>query len=371
MKKIGIVTLNGYFNYGNRLQNYALQETLKGMGYTVETLKYENRSTISIYSDIKARIKSFKKNGLKNQIRKIKSKKEIKELKKIRIEEFKVFSLKHIMESNFIIKNNKVDEVLIDDFEYFVAGSDQIWNPFYHYSKLGQEIEYLKFSPKQKRLSYAASFGIDHIPTEYKAKVKQGLEGMESILVREQAGADIVKKIIAEEVSVVLDPTMLLNKSQWLQISERFVNKPKEKYILTYFLGEKSALVHEYLNDMVKKYNYEIVDLEDMNAKHYYHANPGHFVDFIDSASLVVTDSFHGVVFSILMETPFVVFKREDKGPSMYSRIETLLNTFNLTNRQYTEINNSDVFSLDFASTQEILKLKKEESLMKFKESLK
>lgn len=380
MKKVAIITLNGYQNYGNRLQNYALQEVIKELGFEVETILHHKTQSISIDNKLINIVKSLinlRKSGIRNIKKKIKcrvNKNVIDFIKRGRSENFKSFSSKYIIETNYYISIDKIPKNLGQQYDFFVTGSDQIWNPLYHYhNDIEPAIEYLTFAPKEKRLSYAASFGLDIIPEKFIQRVSHGLNGMSSILVREQAGVDIVNGIIGREAYLVLDPTMLLTKEKWLSIAEPNINKPKHKYVLTYFLGEMSSDTLKYLQHVSSKYNLEVVHLENFNYEELYKSNPSHFIDFINSATIFLTDSFHGVVFSILLETPFVVFKRQQNGPSMYSRIETLLHIFQLEHRQinFIENNSLGLLNLDFKDVTEILISEREKSLTRFSDSFK
>ena len=371
MRKVGIITLNGYFNYGNRLQNYALQTILEDLGYDVETILYFEEPLINndtLINKVLRNLKDIKE--IKNKFNnKLKAKK-IKNMRNFRIPVFKDFTKRYIKETDFIINKNNISSDLDRRYDYFVAGSDQIWNPFYNFhAEVEPAIEYLTFAPHEKRLSYAASFGISEIPLKFQSRVINGLNGMKSILVREEAGARIVKELTNREAHVVLDPTMLLTKEQWLEIAKEHKYKPKKEYLLTYFLGEKSKETQRYIRELAKKNNLEVVHLEDVKYKNLYTASPSHFIDYINSASLICTDSFHGTVFSIIFETPFIVFKREGSGPSMYSRIETLLNTFALRDRTREHINLEKIYDIDFEKTREILSYKREESIKILKKS--
>jgi len=378
MKKVAIITLNGYFNYGNRLQNYALQEVIKKMGYDVDTILHHEKlfnSNENKVVRIAKRILNLKKLTLFQLKSKIKNRtkvNKINSMKEERIPEFKRFSQKYICETSYTISSYNLPENLSDRYNYFVAGSDQIWNPNYQYHKeVIPAIEYLTFAPNEKRLSYAASFGVSVIPEQFINRAKHGLDGMSSILVREQAGVKIVKELTGRDAQLVLDPTMLLTKEKWLSIAEQNDHKPKRKYLLTYFLGEFTTETLKYIKEVSSKHNLEVIHLEDFQNVELYKANPSHFIDFINSAAIFLTDSFHGVVFSILLETPFVVFKRMENGPSMYSRIETLLETFQLENRQvgFMNYSSSKLLNLEFKQAREILENEREKSFNHFSDS--
>ncbi|WP_158232500.1 polysaccharide pyruvyl transferase family protein [Sporosarcina sp. P13] len=378
MKKVAIITLNGYFNYGNRLQNFALQEIIKQQGYDVETILHHEAPLITnenkMIRNIKriCRLKNINLKELKMKVSNKVSAKKRNFAVQSRIPEFKDFTQKYIKETTEIISSDDIPEGLESKYDYFVVGSDQVWNPNYQsHEKILPAIEYLTFAPKEKRLSYAASFGINKIPSNYIPRVKNGLNGMKSILVREQVGAEIVQELTGRKAHLVLDPTMLLTRERWLSIAEPNKNKPAKEFILTYFLGEMSSKTTDLINSISKKYNFEIIHLENYKDIDQYKANPSNFIDYINSASIFLTDSFHGVVFSIVLETPFIVFKRKEIGPSMYSRIETLLRTFNLESRQLELIREkpSEIMSLDFSEIREILVEERNKSLLLLKQS--
>ena len=375
MRKIGIITLNGYYNYGNRLQNYALQKILQDLGYDVETiLHFIEKPHITVvdkepyFNKVMRNLGEIKE--LKNKIIYKINLKKLNHYRDKRILVFKDFTKKHIKETDFYINKNCIPIDFEKKYDYFIAGSDQIWNPLYNFhTDVEPAIEYLTFAPHEKRLSYAASFGISEIPLKFQSRVINGLNGMKSILVREEAGARLVKELTNRDAYVVLDPTMLLTKEQWLEIALEHEYKPNEEYLLTYFLGKKTKETQQFIKELAKKNNLEVVHLEDVKYKNLYTASPSHFIDYINSASLICTDSFHGTVFSIILETPFIVFKREESGPSMYSRIETLLNTFGLQERTKENINLEKIYDIDFDKTKEILSYKREESLEILKNS--
>src|SRR5690625_3952158 len=245
MKKVGIITLNGYCNYGNRLQNYALQKTLEKMGYEVDTIINDTKKTQKKSQTEKRtvldKVKSAATLPFSDLVKKVERKvtnRVFRERIKAKTDIFKVFAKKYINETDFSIAEDNIPENLADSYDYFIVGSDQVWNP--HYQK-GSSVEFLTFAPKSKRISYAASFGISSIPEEYKQRYGTWLAEMNHISVREHAGAKIVKELTGRDVEVVVDPTLLLTKEEWLEISEPASDKPMKGYILTYFLGDRKS----------------------------------------------------------------------------------------------------------------------------------
>lgn len=367
--KVAIITLNGYFNYGNRLQNYALQEVLGDLGCEVETIindtKFKSTNNKSLIEKIKEKNirENFKILYLKliNILYKNK-------LKQRRTEVFKEFSLQYINETDYSITENNIPKDLLNKYDYFITGSDQVWNPYY---RKGSPVEFLTFAPKEKRIAYAPSFGISKIPTKYIDNYRLWLSEIAYLSVREETGAKIIKELTGRDATVVLDPTMLLTKEKWLSISKVPSDKPKKGYLLTYFLGKISKERIKFIKNIAKNNNLEIIHLAQIRYKTPYLTGPSEFIEYINSAKIFCTDSFHGAVFSILLETPFIVFSRESKIPSMNSRMETLLSTFKLESRLVENIHsNNQIFEVDYSHINSILKRERDRSINFLKNAL-
>lgn len=371
IRKVAIITLHGYNNYGNRLQNYALQETLRNLGFQVDTIIFKSQENTDRSLSRKAKIlfKTHPKKTIRIIVDRIRNNHFYKKNKKLienRIKAFKDFSKEYLNE--IFIEDIDDNSSFIQKYKYFITGSDQVWNPCYIND---MDKYFLTFAEKEQRISYAASFSCPDIPEQYKQKYRDWIKGMSKISVREKAGADIIKSLTGIEVPVLLDPTLLLSKEKWFSISKKATNKPEKDYILTYFLGKIDKKTKRYIENIAKQKKMEIVRLADIKDYESYVAGPGEFIDYINSASLVLTDSFHGVIFSILMRTPFIVFRRIHRGPSMYSRIETLLDMFHLRSREVQNIkDNEEMFYLDFSHIEPILKSEREKAINYLKEAL-
>lgn len=262
MKKIGIITLTGYINYGNLLQNYALQTFLYKLSKEniATTLWFEN-TDLKIYKKFLLKL-SYISNckGFGNFINKL-----IHFSKAVRDYNFKNFHNKYITsihEKNIVGLNNKYD--------YFIAGSDQIWNPAF----VNLKNEFLQFADRNKRVAYAASFGVSEIKPDKVEIVRKGLEGIDYISVREQAGAKIVKDLTGKEVPVLVDPTLLLSAEEWEKIMERPVWYRDEKYILVYFLSKLPDKIRNDIKNLAEKYKLKIIDLMDRENIDYYCSPP-------------------------------------------------------------------------------------------------
>lgn len=369
MKKIGIITLNGYENYGNRLQNYALQEVLKNYGYSVDTIVFEeivkdkeqNKLLKLKSKSIKELITSFKLRTINrstyNSI-------------KIRLEIFKEFTNKYINEVKYFVVDKKKLHTNFEfnyKYDYFIVGSDQVWNPNFIDN---EDIYFLRFTEKDKRISYAASFGISELPLMYKNMYKNVLKDMKYISVREEDGARITKELINTNVSVHVDPTLLLSKEQWLKVAVKAKNKPQNRYLLTYFLGGIPDTYNKQIQDLARNNSLEIINLGEILEKDTYRTGPGEFLDYICDSSIFCTDSFHGAVFSILFERPFIVYPRQG-SISMYSRINTLLDKFNLNHRKIENVKlDKEIMKVDFSETAKILQKERKKSDNYFKKAL-
>ena len=356
MIKVGIITLNGYLNYGNRLQNYALQKFLETLSDEIysETVWYEKfklklGEKLTRYVNIRDYI--FNKHGFREFID---SGKYISSI--IREYNFKKFNDRHINS----VFDYRIKDDLNDRYDYFIVGSDQIWNP--HYADLKNE--FLQFADRNKRVAYAASFGVSEIKPDKIEEVKKGLKGIDFISVREQAGAKIVKELMGKDVPVLVDPTLLLTAEEWEQVMERPAWYRDEKYILSYFLSDIPDKVKTDIIKLSELYKLKVIDLSNNENIDYFCSPPSEFLYLIKNCSLMYTDSFHGTVFSILNRKPFVTSARQSRV-NMDSRIDTLLSIFNLKSRKISKENNYEItnpMEIEYPNVEAILDRERQRS---------
>ncbi len=349
MKKIGIITINDHNNYGNRLQNYAVQEVIKKLGADPTTLK-NVPATNTKDKYLLRKLKSFLNKD---------SYSEIEERRKC-FEQFNKnidFSSKKF---NIFSKSN--------NFDYFLTGSDQVWNP--NFGRL-REVDLLEFAPNEKRISFSASFGVSELPEQYKNKTQKALNNFKAISVREDAGKKIVENLTGrKDVEVLVDPTMLLSPEDWDKVARKPEELKTNKYILNYFLGELSEARKKEIQKIADENGCEIINILDKNSP-FYCTGPSEFLYLEKNAFLICTDSFHSSVFAILYNRPFVVFNREDNIVSMNSRIETLISKFNLKNREYNNNNiTPENLNQDYTEAYKILDEERERSLNFLKKAL-
>ena len=368
----------GYMNYGNRLQNYATQEVIKSLGCHVETIvnyprdenikesTFEKIKRANLETYLKFPVRLIKKVRLK--FYKTKKEVEIQELNRLKNNNGIEFTKENIKETDFTITPNSIPTKLDKNYDFFVVGSDQVWNPHF---RGGSPIDFITFAPSEKRVAYSASFGVSEIPDTYAEKYKTWLREFAHISVREQSGANIVKRLADREVPVLIDPTMMLNKEKWLNISKPADEKLAGPYLLTYFLGQVSEDKSHWLKAMAQKNGLTIINLANIDDKEYYCADPGQFIYYINNCSILCTDSFHGVVFSILFEKPFVVFDRVSNTPSMSSRIDTILSKFQFESRKRENIKEADdVFVISYSHVPEILEAERNKAIDYLKNAL-
>lgn len=334
--KVAIITLfYKNYNYGGILQAYALQKAIEKIGYECEVVKLD-RSIKKADKSIKG---IFKKILIK--IRKIltvfflyKRNRVVSRQLSVKREYFEAFMKENVKQTESVYNCNNINK-LLPLYDIFISGSDQVWSPV-----SGRPETFLSFVPSTKlKISYAASFGADTISKEYADYIKPMLERYDAISVREQNAKQIVDTILQNEESVVsLDPTLLIQANEWDMVAKPIKALENKKYVLLYFIGEANdgwyrgydyarfAKGVEIVNIAYNKMLYSKRDYEHSDIS-YYDVGPGEFLWLMKNAECILTDSFHGTVFSVIYHKTFYVYKRdsENRNGSMNDRINSLL----------------------------------------------
>ena len=349
--KIGIVTLVGD-NYGNKFQNYAVEQLLKKYG-NVETFKVEsanNQKNSTSKKSIKAKLKySYVKQflhcrlmsryDLNNTSRPvfisvfyaILKHKKLKTLKENRSRNFKKYQDEYLNVSERIItKENCNEKAWIESYSCFFCGSDQIWNPTYATTS---ELAFLSFA-KKRTIALSPSFGVSKLPEHVVEAYKQWIKNISVLSIREKAGQKIISDLTGREAELLVDPTMAIDVDVWKNCVKNPGNLP-QKYVLCYFLGHVNSSYMKTIKKFSEEKKIKIVRLFDIESPEYYTYDPNEVLYSILHAEYVLTDSFHGSVFSILFKRNFYVFNRNEGGHDMSSRLETLLEAFGLRERKY------------------------------------
>lgn len=307
--KIGIMTFHWATNYGAVLQAYALQQALSGMGHDAVLIDY-----------YPAKFKKTFLNCLR--LKRIylipKSLKSIGKEKKI-----EVFRKKYLKRTAYYSQSTQLHSTA-EKFDCYICGSDQIWNQSFVRSseRKNNMVYFLNFAPEGKIIaSYAASFGATTYPEDLQKDLKEVLLRFDAISVREQSGVEIINRLGIEDVQMVPDPTLLLTAEVYESL---LCNKENSKYACLYMLHGKQKDAVPLVNDL-KERDFGCVCCDGDSVEKW--------LETIRFAEFVVTNSFHGIVFSILFHRPFAAILIEGSG--MNDRITTLLEVLGLSDRIY------------------------------------
>lgn len=316
--KIGIITWHNYPNFGSALQAFALHHFINENGGEAELINYVPGKQPALYR-IRIFLSLFDKIIPRIISRKLHYR-------------FLAFERKYFKETAIIrtmIGLKRMNSL----FDCFICGSDQIWAP-----NVFNEVYMLSFvEDDKKKISYAASIGIPLIPEEIKVLYKSLLSRFQKISVREKQGRDLLFKEFGITSKVVLDPTLLIKAEDWRRLAKY---PSTQKYLLCYFLGKNEE--HRILVERIAQTkNLKIICLSrlSMDKRPTFitddDAGPREFIGYIDSADIVVTDSFHGLCFSINLEKDFYVVRRfkENDVINQNSRILNILNMVGLEQR--------------------------------------
>ncbi|MCC8192288.1 MAG: polysaccharide pyruvyl transferase family protein [Ruminococcus sp.] len=317
--KVGILTFHNANNYGAVLQAYALQEFLKEIYSNVLIIDYKCEAIEKRY-----RFPDLKDGKLKNKVRRVAD----YGVQKIKYNKFKAFRENFFDLGPCNFNGN-------DNYDAIVVGSDQVWN----YELTDFDWTYfLKNFSSVKKCSYAPSFGLTAISPEAESEIRKCLSNFDNLSIREETGRRLIETLTGREVPVVADPTLLLSKSEWVK---RFdISYGKEDYILVYIFGLSSQIA-EYVNQLSKKSKMRVVCIESsikkvLDGKYVRYASPVEWVEYFANAKYVITNSFHGLMFSIIFEKQFFIVPFQD-GEKTGSRINDMLTYLNLENRKIEE----------------------------------
>lgn len=360
--KIGILTLPLHTNYGGILQAYALQTVLERMGHEVVVIGKPNQAKLPLWK----MPLSYPKRILEKYIL---GKKDIR-----------IFHEQWFNQTYPIVSKNTqpfIDKYIhyttpsnlsvldSNQFNAIVVGSDQIWRPKY-YPQIANA--YLAFAEKWKikRIAYAASFGTDKweytsSQTDACKKLAQIFNG---ISVRESSGINLCKQYLSTNAQHVLDPTMLLNKEDYIKLFEEAKTPKSSGNMLVYVLDEtpeKTALINKISKEKGLTPFRVNSQIENPHAPLENRIQPPveQWLRGFYDAEFVVTDSFHACVFSILFGKPFIVYGNESRG---LSRFESLLHLFSLEDRLATNNNNIPLSDIDWNNVKKRLAYLREDS---------
>lgn len=380
MKKVGIVTWY-WGNYGSILQAYALQKAIDKLGYDCETIQHNVNGSNKL--KILYRLKQI---GLAKTFKyyfdkvtsKIREKNNVDYHNILKREETLDKFVKNTLKLSSVKYTND-NFVNCDGYDAFICGSDQIWNPNLTFLS---DFYWLNFVKDKIKISYAPSIGSKGIPNSYKEKVKYMLSDFKTITVREKASENILKDIVPnKDIVTVLDPTMLLEKDYWESLLPS--RSIESDYIFVYLLRANEEQLN-YVNDIAKKLGLKVVIYPLLERTNHceaeyvcgdyriYDDTPFDFLEKIKNAKLVITDSFHCSVFSIIFHKNFFVLKKSNDKDGQLVRVTNLLD---LTEQNFRLIDvNTDIEKVEvknsFAKSDIIIEQKRKECLELLKNSL-
>ena len=331
---IGIITYYDGTNYGTTLQALALQKAISDLGYDneiIDFIPYLENKKIDI---IKYRISHPRE--MTQKLYAIIVGKRYKEKRVLRSEKFNDFIKDNICLSKETYHYNRDFINNPPQYDGFIVGSDQTWNP---YVAGNPDCLYLSFVKDSAwKGTYAPSISLADLNDIQKEHLQKMTKDIDFLSCREESGTNIIKECTGKKAYTVLDPTMLINANEWEKYIKK-VEKP-ENYILEYFLGDNKEYRKE-IKKISERLKMKIVSLPysyiDSSRTDGYYAGPGEFLDLIKNASLVCTDSFHGTVFSIIFRRPMLTFNKyaNNDKKSENSRIHDLLRSFGISDRMF------------------------------------
>lgn len=312
--RIGILTFHWGTNYGGVLQAYSLQQNLLQLGCDVQIINYAPktfRDSIFLCFDrcnIRNTIDNFAMLAKERKFRKFRN-------RNLRLTEriYDIIKLEHCIKA----------------FDVIFVGSDQVWNPYI--VKSYGKAYFLPFSMvNKKKIAYAVSLGCNEYPNEISRIIKPWIEDFDFISVREKTAIGIIGKIInnKKDIYQMPDPALLLLPLDVEKITKSLVNRfDGKRYTLFYILQDNQIEINKCLLDLRRTTNI-IKCKTGFNA-----LSIEEWLLAIKGAEVIYTNSFHGVVFSLIFHKPFYVFPIEGFFEGMNDRIYSLLSEFNLTNR--------------------------------------
>lgn len=331
-KKIGILTFHYAINYGALLQAYALSRACEKLGFDVELINYYNhrheRANNIIYD--------AKRSFLKNIAYTFLVAPHYLQLKR-KYKSFLMFKREYLnLTRRFETASDLIQNIPAKDF--YISGSDQVFNPAFDENIMVYYQSFLK-QPGTKKIAYAPSFGISVFDDSLRERLFDLLNDFDNLSCRENDGAEFLSRLTGKNVKIVLDPVFLLDEEEWgnIESDNEYIHKHEKGYIFVYDLNGRDNLI-SISKKLQQKVNLPIVCL---TTKKYligkYHvediiinAGPRDFLSLIHNATYVITDSFHGIAFSIIFQKQFLAY---NALPKASQRIKSLLGLINLKER--------------------------------------
>jgi len=344
---VGILTFHFSDNYGAALQAYALRRWLTEQGHHASFIDYrpthiEHGGRLSVPTSpakLKANLKiiylavsSFINQHFGNRTQN---------------EKFVRFR-EHFLDIKNGSTDNNASLASAQSYDLIVAGSDQIWSPSQHFGFDPNYFLAFANSFRARKISYAASFGKDRVSTSEAEQLPQLLHNLDAISVREASGVSIVERAIGQRPANVPDPTLL--HSNYSDLTDRASSEHDAPYIFCYALRSPDN-IRQTANRVSKQLRSPILSPHNPHRRWVeigktVYPDPGEWVSLVKNARFVVTNSFHGTVFSLLFRKPFIVAGLTGERASANARAINLLRAVNLENRFAASFSEQNVNAL-------------------------
>lgn len=347
MKKVCVSTFCEWSSYGSILQAIGLKKALGALGFDSFVIRdnpapnAEKKFSFALSGNPKKLLINLL--SVKNQ-----TKREARYKRSVQFIRDNV-DVKYYNDYETLCKN-------VPEADYYITGSDQVWHPL-----SCNPAFFLDFlTADKKRLSYAASMGVSHIPSEKKSSFSLLAAGIDEISVRESDAAHIIRECTGRNAEVHIDPTFLVSRDEWAALERKYlVNKP---YILVYALYWDKAL-NSKLKKLHRKTGYDILALCNSGVtkvwanKKVFDADPGQFLYLIDNAQAVISSSFHGVALALNFNKKVVPVI----NPNAPARIRSLVELLGVSQLSIEEAMNFDI--KEYGKINERIKEEKERSM--------
>jgi hypothetical protein len=305
-RKALIITPFGNSNFGNKLQNLAVQLSMQSRGFVAQTFVLDKKYFLGALKRLIGRL--IHRLGLRG----------------VRSSQYRAFAKFDRLINSRLIWSKRQLTKSSQAFDIAIFGSDQIWNPN-HIDFAGAE--YGKYLPATvRRVALSPSFGVTDLPDDRKSLFVTELKKFQAISIREFDGKNLIQKVTGADSKVLIDPTMSVDVEIWQSLAS-FDLVPQRSYLLICLLGHKSPIENQ-IKEYAANKGLEIVYLLNEDHQDYFCSGPQDFLGLISRANIVLTDSFHAVIFSLLFDTTVAILPRIG-GEDMGSRFDTLREHFN------------------------------------------
>ena len=337
--KVGILTFHRAHNCGAMLQNYALQTVLRRLGAEPETIDF---NTIGE----EHRFRKMRAPSIKGYIRNVLEFLFSLGSFDLRLWRFNSFRRRFIRTTCRMTASNLCKL----DFDCYVVGSDQVFQPNLT-APLTEDFLLSSVKDGNKKYTYAASFGYPSLPVEFRDKYKAALSDFAGLSVRENTGKKIIKEELGveKEVSVVVDPTLLLEEKDYWPLESRI--RAPQAYVLVYSIGGADAALRRAARVIAGTLNIKVVFVNacrrhymDVPFSDYISVSPDRLLYLMHHARFVVTTSFHGLAFSLIYHKPFLAIA--PAVSKVTTRITELLSNMGLSGNLIMERDAGGVFDV-------------------------